>query len=96
MKQDSNQTTAKRPLHGVKTHPLSEAALHTLSELRDAYIPAQEINPGLLNRLDRGGLVDYSDRPSPYKTRKGMVSHVTISDQGIDVLTEGRVGTNGK
>jgi hypothetical protein len=41
----------------------------------------QEINPGLRDRLDRGGLIDVKNAPSPYRTHKGReIAHAFLTE----------------
>lgn len=65
------------PLNGTKTHPLSKHALGVLDRLKAGPIPAQEINPGVVNRLLRGDNVELVNLPSPYK-KGGSVSHLRL------------------
>ncbi len=55
------------PLNGTKTHPLSAAARAALLSLQAGPRPAQEFNPGLINRLLREAAVELVQLPSPYK-----------------------------
>jgi hypothetical protein len=56
-----------KPLNGTKTHPLSDHARRALERLaRGQPIPCLEFNPGVVNRLLRGALVEVSERPSHY------------------------------
>jgi|WetSurMetagenome_2_1015567.scaffolds.fasta_scaffold157851_2 hypothetical protein len=75
-----------KPLNGTKTHPLTEAAKKVLREIARAPMPRQEVNPGVADRLCREALVEDRDLPSPYKTRKGMVKHLAITEAGQRVL----------
>ena len=45
------------PLHGTKTHPLSDHARGILAQLAKGPIPAYQINPGVINRLLREDLI---------------------------------------
>lgn len=69
------------PLNGTKTHPLSRHAKAALDLIRKAPIPAQEINPGVVNRLLREGVVELCEMPSPYKGRRRTVSHLRLKAQ---------------
>lgn len=71
-----------KPLNGEKTHPLSAATLRVLQELIIEPRPRQEVNPGMANRLLRGGLVRQEERESPYRTRKGSVIFLVPTDEG--------------
>lgn len=64
-------TGTPKPLNGTKTHPLSAHALEVMEDLRTRPLPRQELNPGVLNRLYREGLIEDVDLPSPYKKHKG-------------------------
>lgn len=75
----------RRPLNGMKTHPLTPVAVAALRRLVCRWVPRQEINAGVVDRLERGGLIEEMDRPSPYRTHKTgrMVRHVTASAAGV-------------
>lgn len=62
--------------------PLSSAAMTTLAEIERAPLPRQEVNPGVAGRLERESLVEFVELPSPYKTRKGKVTHLQITETG--------------
>lgn len=69
------------PLHGTKTHPLSAAAIDVLERLKRGPIPAQQINPGVVNRLMREGCVEFADLPSPYPSHRGRrIQHLRIRE----------------
>lgn len=74
------------PLNGTRTHPLSEKAKDALRGLLAHPQPSQEYNPGVVNRLLREALVELVDLPSPYRTRKGNVSHLQITEAGRKVI----------
>jgi hypothetical protein len=72
-----------RPLHGEKTHPLSEHALAELRGLMLAPEPTCGINPGVVNRLRREDLARIVELPSPFPTHKGRkIAHLEITDAG--------------
>ncbi len=71
------------PLNGTKTHPLSDVARETLAKIRIAPMPAQEINPGVVNRLMREGCVELVNLPSPYK-KGGTVTHLRMKEANND------------
>ncbi len=71
-----------KPMNGSVTHPLSAHALEVLRRLAVADIPRQEINPGVVNRLFRENLVELVMLPSPYKTVRGDVRHLRITEAG--------------
>lgn len=60
-----------KPLNGERTHPLTAHAIATLVDLSHGPKPSQEFNPGVVNRLLRGELVDFTFLVSPYKTHAG-------------------------
>jgi site-specific recombinase XerD len=68
--------------------PLTPAALRVLVELVQSPVPRQEVNPGIVDRLTRGDLVEEIDLPSPYKMVKGRVPHLSITPTGRAELTE--------
>lgn len=71
------------PLHGTKTHPLSEHSKEVLRELLKRPKPLKEINAGVYNRLARGGWVYVTDYTSPYKKHKGgTCPHLILNEQG--------------
>ncbi|KYK44534.1 hypothetical protein A1D31_14135 [Bradyrhizobium liaoningense] len=71
------------PLNGTKTHPLSAHAINVLRSLARCPDPAQEINPGVGNRLMRESLVEIVNLPSPYKKHRGaVIPHYQITDAG--------------
>lgn len=71
-----------KPLNGTKTHPLSALARAELQGLLRGPWPRQEVNPGVVNRLLRGGFVELVDMPSIYPTRKGNIQFLRITDAG--------------
>ena len=76
------------PLHGTKTHPLSEHALGVLRDLAQAPKPTQGINPGVVNRLQRGDLAEVVNLPSPFAShRSGDCPHLRITDAGRKALS---------
>lgn len=77
----------RAPLNGTRTHPLTDHAVEVMGTLKTRAVPAQEINPGVLNRLLREQLIDLIDKPSPYKTHRGQpISHARLSDMGFERL----------
>jgi hypothetical protein len=79
----------KNPLHGTKTHPLTEKALEVLRRIEKSPLPRQEINPGVVNRLEREVLVQDIMLPSPYKTHKKQpIVHLSITEAGKLKLNE--------
>lgn len=47
-------------------------------------MPAQEINPGVVNRLLREDLVEWVELRSPYATHKGRsIPHLKASAAGV-------------
>lgn len=53
------------------SQPLSAIAYETLSRLSSGPIPTQEVNPGLIDKLYREGLIALVQVASPYKSHKG-------------------------
>lgn len=76
------------PLNGTKTHPLSRKALEALENIGREAQPRQEFNPGISDRLLRGGLVQIVWRESPYRTRKGSIEHLEITPAGQLLISE--------
>ena len=72
----------RTPLYGTKTHPLSDVALAALRWVARGPLPRHKINPGVTDRLWREDLVEIVDLPSPYKTKKGLLPHLRITDAG--------------
>ncbi len=69
----------KLPLNGTKTHPLSDAAKAILASLAREPIPCSQVNPGIVDRLLREGVVEIERLPSPFKTHKGKhVPHLRL------------------
>jgi hypothetical protein len=83
----TSSTTPPAPLNGVKTHPLSAHALAELKEIQANPVPRNAINPGVVDRLLREGLVESVMLPSPYKTHKGKAcEHLAITMAGRAAL----------
>jgi hypothetical protein len=59
------------PLHGTKTHPLSDHARGILAQLKRGPIPQYQINPGVINRLRREALVTIDEARLVVITDKG-------------------------
>ncbi len=80
----NNETpTDLKPLNGTKTHPLTKHSRSVLIHLNDGPSPCYEFNPGVRDRLIRGGLVEIVQLPSPYKKHKGrLLSFLQITDAG--------------
>ena len=84
-----NTNTDKLPLNGVKTHPLSKHARDVLHALVGTWHTPNEINPGVIDRLQREDLILWKDLPSPYKKHKGKkIPHLKASAEGIKKLQE--------
>jgi hypothetical protein len=78
---------SRPPLNGIQTHPLTEHALEILRRVQDSPMPAQEINPGVSNRLLREELIEIVQLPSPYKTHKGKkIAFAQITESGKERL----------
>lgn len=71
------------PLNGIRTHPLKTASLAILRELRSAPLPRQAINPGVVNRLLREGLVEEVPIKNPYRTKADTVRGIDLTPAGI-------------
>lgn len=77
-----------KPLNGEKSHPLTPHALQALVALMDGPKPCQTFNPGVVNRLLRGELVESVARPSPYKTHAGRsIEHLQLTAAGREEAT---------
>lgn len=78
------------PLNGAKTHALSAHALAELRRLANYPVAAQEVNPGVVNRLMREDLVELVQMPSPYVThhRERKINHLRITAAGRSRLAE--------
>lgn len=64
--------------------PLSNHAKAVLAELLDRPKPRQQINPGVVYRLSREGLITEIQARSPYaKHNGGLIPHITLTDAGI-------------
>ena len=75
---------------GTKMHPLSKHALAELKNLSKQPEPTNGINPGVVDRLERGGLAVVVQLPSPFKSHKGRnCAHLQITQAGRDVLESG-------
>lgn len=71
------------PLNGKKTHPLSEHALAKLREIHKGPVPCCSVNPGVVNRLLRGALVEEVLLISKLPSHRGRaVTHLQITDAG--------------
>jgi len=66
------------PLNGKRTHPLSPLAKACLSQIEKGPVPAQDLNPGVVNRLLREGTVELVTLPSPYPTVNKSVPHLRM------------------
>lgn len=87
--------TTPPPQNGTKTHPLSATARAELRSIERQARPAQEMNPGVTNRLLRGGLAELVEMASPYASHKPgtRVNFMQITAAGraeLDKLPVGR------
>lgn len=81
------------PLHGERTHPLSQHAWTVLRQCAIAPVPRQTINPGVANRLLREDktqgiqpLARIEMRPSPFRTHHGkVIQFVVLTEHGMQV-----------
>ncbi len=75
------------PLNGTKTHPLTAHAKSALSQLWHGPMPRQQINPGVVNRLEREELVRNVMLDSPYVTSAGKkIQHLEITEAGRQIV----------
>ena len=82
-------TITGRPLNGTKTHPLSEHALGVLETISRRPVPRQQVNAGVIDRLNREQLIEEVQLPSPYKVHKGRNTvFLAITDAGSTRLRE--------
>lgn len=66
-----------------KLHPLTEYARGRLQEIARAPVPTLEINAGVLDRFQRGRLIELVELKSPYKSHHGRpIPHAKITDAG--------------
>ncbi|KKP81499.1 MAG: hypothetical protein UR84_C0024G0004 [candidate division WS6 bacterium GW2011_GWD1_35_594] len=73
-----------KPLNGTKYRKLSKVAQSILADIARSPIPCLELNPGVVNRLEGGGLVVRIQRHSPYKTHMGkMIDHFVVTPKGM-------------
>jgi hypothetical protein len=78
-------------LHSTKTHTLSHHSIDVLRRLRThGPIPCSGVNPGIVSRLQRSGLVELILLPSPYPTHRGnrRIAHLALTDAGVSHLRE--------
>lgn len=76
-----------KSLNGGETRPLTEASRLALADIANAARVRQSVNPGVADRLLRGGLVESKQLLSPFKThRGGLVEHLVITTAGLDEL----------
>ncbi len=75
------------PLNSSPTPPLTEHGLRVLDLLAQESVPAQMLNPGVVNRLVRENLAELYLAPNPYRTRRGDISWLRITPSGRTRLT---------
>ena len=80
------QTAARRPLNGEKTHPLSKHAIDVLRDLTRGPIVRHLVNPGVNNRFAREGLAE--EVTLPFGLKGVPKPHVQITDAGRAALEE--------
>jgi hypothetical protein len=83
------------PLNGEKLHPLSAFALGVLQEIKRKPLPRQEVNPGVVARLNAENLVEvYADASPFYKKsrRATTVQFLRITSAGEQRLAEAKAG----
>jgi len=72
------------PLNGTKYRKLSKLAQSILADIAISPLPCLELNPGLANRLEGGGLVVRVWKHSPYKTHMGkMIDFFVVTTKGM-------------
>lgn len=72
-----------KPLNGENTHPLTEHSRRALASLKDAPAVKSLFNPGVVDRLLRGGLVEIVMLRSPFKKDRGRERQfLQITDEG--------------
>lgn len=87
---DPNPTTLHPPLNGTKTHPLTPHARGVLRELAMAPMLRQNMNAGVADRFERGGLAEQVMLPSPFQIHRGKpIRYMQITDAGRKVIDNG-------
>lgn len=72
-----------KPLNGEKTHPLTDHGRRALASLLSAPVVKSMFNPGIVDRLLRGGLAEIVMLPSPFKKDRGRKRQfLQITDEG--------------
>lgn len=77
-------------MSSIPLKPLTEHALGVLWRISRDPCPRQEVNPGVRDRFYREELVEEILKPSPYKTVKGKVVYLQITEAGLKRLEESR------
>ncbi len=72
--------------NGEKIHPLSKHAIETLCQLSRAAIPTSLVNPGVVNRLLRGGAAVLVAIPNPFKTIAQTAPALQITNLGRRIV----------
>lgn len=63
--------------------PLTTFARGVLCQIADKPVPSSAVNPGVVDRLLRGQLVEEVQLPSPYITHGGKsINHLRITNTG--------------
>jgi len=71
----------------IELRPLSAHAIAELRAIALAPVVACGVNPGVRDRLSRGGLVEFVELPSPFPTHKGRnTPHLQLTEAGRAVL----------
>lgn len=84
-----------QPLNGKKTHPLTTHEIAALVELSHGPQPRQTFNPGVVNRLLRGELVEWTFLPSPYKTHAGKnIEFLRLTKLGHEIALHSHLKPN--
>jgi hypothetical protein len=80
-----------QPLNGTRTHPLSAHAWAELAEIARQPVPCSSVNPGVMNRLEREGLIERFMHASPFRVHRGRkIEHLMITAAGRTRLAVGR------
>lgn len=75
-------TKPMKPLNGEQTHPLRPAALRVLQQLEQRAIPCYQVNPSVVDRLLREGLVEVVELPFRYGKKMLPKRHLRITQEG--------------
>lgn len=74
---------SSRSLNGGQTRKISAKTEDVLLDLLDRPKPSSQVNPGVVDRLKRGGWVEFVMLRSPFKAHKGgNCTHLTLTRAG--------------